>query len=86
MHREHLHGASGRAREVQRLVLLELVADPPARGDPLAELAARLRQPFADVAEAVETLRGLGLAEREGDVVRASPAARAFDALWPVRP
>ena len=69
---------------VQRRVLLELVTAPPAWGDALGPLARALGEPRPCVEAAVQALVDAGLAEREGDTVRASPAALRFDALWPI--
>jgi predicted transcriptional regulator len=68
----------------QRLLLLELLVDPPADGDAIAELAVVLDRPADAVAAASAALARAGLAESAGDRVRASPAALAFEALWPV--
>ena len=70
---------------VQREVLLELMVAPPEEGDRLGELAQRLGLSPTAVARAVDVLAGLGLAERGADVVRASAAARAVEALLEVR-
>jgi hypothetical protein len=70
----------------QRIVLLELVVCPPTEGDRLDELIDRLDLPPDSVEPAVTALELVGLAEREGDVVRASLAANYFEHLWPVRP
>lgn len=72
------------ANDAERLLLLELVVDPPTRGDTTDQLAARLQIPLDTIDRAAETLAGSGLAVRDGDVIRASPAALRFDALWPV--
>jgi hypothetical protein len=68
----------------QRLLLLELLVDPPADGDALADLALVLGRPERAVAAAAAVLARVGLAERRGRRVRATPTALAFDALWPV--
>ena len=68
----------------QKIVLLELVVDPPDEGDRLAELVGRLGLPPDAVAPAVLALDAIGLAERDVDVVRASLTARYFEYLWPV--
>jgi hypothetical protein len=68
----------------QRLLLLELLVDPPEAGDALAEVAASLGRPQPAVAAAGAVLVGVGLAERHGDRIRATTTALAFDALWPV--
>ena len=69
----------------QRLVLLELVVCPPADGDCLDELPARLDLPSHAVEPAVMSLTVAGLAERRADRAYASPAASYFEYLWPVR-
>ena len=68
----------------QKIVLLELVVDPPDEGDRLAELVGRLGLPPDAVEPAVLALDAIGLAERDVDVVRASLPARYFEYLWPV--
>ena len=68
----------------QKIVLLELVVDPPNRGDRLDELIERLGLPPDSVEPAVSALEVIGLAAREGDVVRATLVARYFEYLWPV--
>ena len=68
----------------QKIVLLELVVDPPDDGDRLAELIERLGLPPDSVEPAVFALEVIGLAERDVDVVRASLPARYFEYLWPV--
>jgi DNA-binding IclR family transcriptional regulator len=68
----------------QRLLLLELLVDPPPEGDAVAELAAALGRPERSVVAAASVLARVGLAERRGRRIRASPSALAFDALWPV--
>jgi hypothetical protein len=68
----------------QRLLLLELLVDPPEDGDALADLAAVLGRPERAVVAAASVLARVGLAERHGRRLRASPTALAFDALWPV--
>lgn len=70
--------------EAERLLLLELVVDPPEAGDPLSRLVARLRLGHAELDRAADGLVAVGLAVRTGDLVRASPAARRFDELWPI--
>ena len=69
----------------QRRLLLELLVDPPPDGDAMADLALVLDRPAAAVAAAADALARAGLAARAGDRVRATPAALAFEALWPVR-
>jgi hypothetical protein len=70
----------------QRLVLLELVIAPSPDGDELSYLQRVLDVPDAAVEPAVSALEAAGLAARDGAVVRATPPARYFDHLWPVRP
>jgi hypothetical protein len=70
---------------VQRWVLLELVTAPPPDGDELDKLAYGLDELRPDVEAAVRALVDVGLAERDGESVRATPAALRFDALWPVK-
>jgi hypothetical protein len=70
---------------VQRWVLLELVTAPPVDGDELDGLAYGLDELRPDVEGAVRALVDVGLAERDGQRVRATAAALRFDALWPVR-
>jgi hypothetical protein len=77
-------GAGTEAHRLQRLVLLELVADPPPAGDRVEDVADRLLEPRLRVQVAVTALEAAGLAARAGDRVRASATARYFDALWPV--
>ena len=68
----------------QRLLLLELLVDPPEEGDAIADLAAVLGRPERAVVAAAAVLARVGLAERRGGLIRASPTALAFEALWPV--
>ena len=75
-------GAEYRA---QKIVLLELVVYPPAAGDRLDELRARLGIPPESVEPAATALELVGLVERLGDVVHSTPAASYFAYLWPVR-
>ena len=70
--------------DVQRRVLLELVTTPPPDGDQLGQLVFALGEPRRDVKTAVQGLVDAGLAERDGDTVRASVAALRFEALWPI--
>ncbi|HTE63795.1 MAG TPA: hypothetical protein VK631_25790 [Solirubrobacteraceae bacterium] len=72
------------AHDDQRLLLLEILVDPPTDGDALADLAAVLGRPPDAVSAAAAALERAGLAERRDDRVRASPTALAFEALWPV--
>ena len=68
----------------QKIVLLELVVDPPHDGDRLVDLIDRLGLPPDAVEPAVLALEVIGLAERDADFVRASLPARYFEYLWPV--
>jgi hypothetical protein len=70
-----------RPYEVQRLVLLEIASFPPPEGDELAVMAHRLREPRAEVEAAVDALVSVGLAQRDGQTVRATPPALRFDEL-----
>lgn len=69
----------------QRALLLELVVDPPAAGDPVAELPRRLGHARHDVDAAIEELAALGLVHRRAGSVRATAAARRFEELDLVR-
>ena len=68
----------------QKIVLLELVVDPPAAGDHLDDLRARLGIPPETVEPAATALQHVGLVERRRDVVRSTFAASYFEYLWPV--
>jgi hypothetical protein len=70
---------------VQRWVLLELVTTPPPAGDEISRLARGLDELRRDVEAAVDALVDVGLAERDGEKVRASAAAWRFEALWRTR-
>jgi predicted transcriptional regulator len=72
------------AYDDQRLLLLEILVDPPADGDALADLAAVLDRPPPAVSAAAAALERAGLAQCGDDRVRASPTALAFEALWPI--
>jgi hypothetical protein len=72
------------AHDDQRLLLLELLVDPPPDGDALVDLAVALDRPEEAIAAAAAALDRAGLAERTEGRVRATPTAVAFDALWPV--
>jgi hypothetical protein len=67
----------------QRRLLLELVVDPPADGEPVGLLAAQLDRSRAAITVAARALERAGLAEQGPAGWRASPVARAFEALWP---
>jgi hypothetical protein len=70
---------------VERWLLLELVTTPPPEGDDLGQLAVALRQSRPDVETAARALVEAGLAECDGETLRASAAALRFEALWPIR-
>ena len=70
----------------QQLVILELVVCPPASGDRLCKLIDRLELPAPHIEPAVTALERAGLAQRDGDVVRASHAALYFEHLWRLNP
>jgi hypothetical protein len=72
--------------EAQRQVLLELVTDPPPGGEDAALLAARLGLRTDRVLAALAALSAAGLAACADGMVRATAAARRFDALWPIEP
>jgi predicted transcriptional regulator len=72
------------AHDLQRQLLLELVTSPPPRGDELDQLARALAVSRREAEAAVQDLVDAGLAERDGDTVRASIAATRFEALWPI--
>ena len=55
----------------QRIVLLELVVGPPDDWDRLDDLIDRLELPAYSIEPAIAALELVGLAERQGDVVRA---------------
>jgi predicted transcriptional regulator len=75
----------GHNHQLQRWLLFELVSYPPAGGDDLEYLARALGESRAHVEGAVEALVADGLAERDGEQVRASGPAWRFEALWPIR-
>lgn len=68
----------------QRIVLLELVVDPPADGDRLGALMDRLGLPPEALEPAVAALEVIGLARLREGVVRATLPACYFEHLWPV--
>jgi hypothetical protein len=70
----------------QRLVLLELVVDPPADGDRFDDLCETIGLADVDAEGAVAALVAVGLAEWRASVLLASAAARYFEHLWRVRP
>jgi hypothetical protein len=72
------------AHDIQRQLLLELVTSPPPSGDELQRLARALGGSGREIEAAVQALVDAGLAERDGDTVRASTAALRFEALWPI--
>jgi hypothetical protein len=69
---------------MQRLVLLELVVDPPHVPERVDELADRLAEPASAVRAAGAALEAAGLAVQEDDALAAAGAARYFEALWPI--
>jgi hypothetical protein len=71
--------------QAQRLVLYELIVDPPAAGDEIAALPACLELPAEDVERALAMLIAAGLAERTARHAFATRAARTFEALLSVR-
>ena len=73
-----------RQYELEKLVLLELVVDPPRDGDAVDDLAAILGLAHDELDGAVTALAVAGLAQRQGDRVVATEAARYFEHLWPV--
>jgi DNA-binding IclR family transcriptional regulator len=75
-----------RAHDVQRKVLLELVLAPPPHTDDVAELAARIGVPAADVDAALAALVAAGLAGRDERLAWASTAARYCEALYRMCP
>ena len=68
----------------QRIVLAELVIDPPDEGNALSYLRDRLPVPPDSIEPALGALQVAGLAARHGDLARASVPARYFEYLWPV--
>lgn len=52
------------ANDAERLLLLELVVDPPTQGDTPDQLAARLQMSLGTIDRAAEALVGSGLAVR----------------------
>jgi hypothetical protein len=68
----------------QRRVLGQLVVDPPPTGDRIDTLPAAVGLSMPAVTSAVAALIRAGLAEQDGEFVRASPAATYFEYLWPV--
>lgn len=73
-----------RRHQLQRVVMLELLTDPPEAGDKLSELAGALGEPLHEIAAAVGELIVVGLVERYADAVRATPTANWMEALWPI--
>ena len=68
----------------QKVVLAELVIDPPDEGSPLGYLRDRLPLPPDAIEPALAALQVAGLAARHGDFARASTPALYFEYLWPV--
>jgi hypothetical protein len=75
----------GAADRVQRWLLFELVTAASDNGEDIAWLARKLREPRIEVEAAAAALVRYGLAERHGGAVLATPAAKRFEALWPIR-
>ena len=69
---------------IQRQLLLELVTTPPPTGDEVDRLGRALGASRPEIESAVQDLVDAGLAECDGDTVRASTAALRFEALWPI--
>jgi hypothetical protein len=84
-HRTEAPRPGSPAFRAQRDLLLELVVDPPAAGDVVRELPARLGHPEDAIAAAIDVLAGLGLAARRAERVDATAAALRFEALGLVR-
>ena len=72
------------AFEDQRLVLLEILVDPPDEGDSLLELSRTLERSYLRVESAAAALCKAGLARRADDRLVATDAAVALEALWPI--
>jgi hypothetical protein len=68
----------------QKVVVAELVIDPPDDGYPIGYLVDMLPLPKEVIEAALADLQGVGLAERHDDLARASAPARYFEYLWPV--
>lgn len=64
-------------------MLLELVVRPPATGDRIDDLIDRLCLPGDAIVPAIAALEIAGLAERDGDIARATSVAHYFEHLWP---
>ena len=73
-----------RQYENEKLLLLELVVDPPTAGDLVEDLSAVLGLTCEELAAAAAALTVAGLAERRGDRVISTYAAKYFEHLWPV--
>ena len=74
----------GTQYRAQKILLLELVVDPPPERDRLDDLIERLGLPLGSVAPAALALAAIGLVRGDGEVLRASPPAPYFEYLWPV--
>jgi predicted transcriptional regulator len=68
----------------QKMVLGQLVVDPPNTGDRVLDLPRILDLPRAHVEAAIVSLVRAGLAERHTETVHATAAALYFEYLWPV--
>jgi hypothetical protein len=77
------YGACG--HEAQRVLLLELVIDPPEAGEPLDALERRLRLPPAVLRSALRALEAAGLARSRGEQAWPTVAALSFETLFPAR-
>jgi hypothetical protein len=72
------------AHRIERRVLFELLVEGRTGGCNISDLAARLDEPLEAVLAAATALAAVGLAEISREAVFAAPAARYFDALWPI--
>ena len=70
---------------LQRWLLLNSSPTPRPTATISSTWTRTLKEQRLHVEAAVDDLVGDGLAERDGDQVRASTAAWRFDALWPAR-
>lgn len=84
-HRTEPPAPGSPAFHAQRALLLELVVDPPAAGDAVHELPARLGHDDAAIAAAVDALAAVGLVAQRAGHVFATAAALRFEALGLVR-
>jgi hypothetical protein len=70
----------------QRIVLAELVVTPPPGGDSIAYLRDYLPVPPPLIEPAIAALQLIGLVGQNGDRVEATPVAKYYEHLWPIRP